>query len=86
MSLSLGSMRHLHLNSLLISLSELHKSTAFKELTNWVALLSFDFVCCLSLAILVQATLANAMLKLAFLFLLGKTHAVPGLLSFLSYL
>lgn len=79
-SLSVGSMTHLHLNSLLISFSEPHNSTAFKVWTNWVALLSSRFgsalmalICCLSLAILMQVTFANARLKLAFLFFLVKT-------------
>lgn len=42
-SLSVGSMTHLHLNSLLISFSEPHNSTAFKVWTNWVALLCSHF-------------------------------------------
>lgn len=36
-------MAHLHLNSLLISFSELHNDIALKVLTNRVALLNFYF-------------------------------------------
>lgn len=84
-------MTHLHLNSLLISFSELHNSTAFEVLTSWVALLSSYFgwggggggaliryLRYLRLAILVQVTFANVRLKLAFLFFLVKTPAASG--------
>lgn len=72
-------MTHLHLNSLLISFSELHNSTAFEVLTSWVALLSSYFGSGADrLAILVQVTFANARLKLAFLFFLVKTPAASG--------